>query len=123
MSTNAKRFGEYVLARRLQLDRNQEEVRAAGGPSDSTLTAIENGRLTDLQRATARKLDKGLRWEAGSARRVWEGGEATPLESLPEITARDLAAARSILGEAEVGDALRSRLYSVIEEEERRWSG
>lgn len=68
MSSNAQRFGEYVKARRLELDLNQLEVSAAGGPSNSMLTTIENGRLGELTRATARKLDKGLQWEPGSAR-------------------------------------------------------
>lgn len=77
-SKGAERLGQFVRERREALDLNQLEVHAAGGPSNSWQTLIENGRLDTLSRLTARKLDRGLRWEPGSARRVWEGGEPTP---------------------------------------------
>lgn len=97
MSTNADRLGKAVLARRKQLDVTQMEVWQSGGPSNTTLTAIENGETTSLVRATARKLDVGLRWEPGSAKRVWEGGDPTPLpaptpdEFSAEVLASDLS--------------------------------
>lgn len=80
MSTNAQRLGEVVLARREELDMTQLDVWQAGGPSNTTLTKIENGQVTSLARSTARKLDVGLDWRPGSARRVWEGGEAIAIE-------------------------------------------
>lgn len=87
MSTNegpppagAERLRWYVLRRRNdELDLSQMEVWQAGGPSNTTLTKIENGHLEKLERVTARRLDTGLRWEPGSARRVWDGGEPKPL--------------------------------------------
>lgn len=82
MSSNAERFGMVVMTRRLELDLNQLEAGAAGGPSNTTLTAIENGRITDLSRTTARKLDKALQWEPGSAKRTWLGGDPAPLEAV-----------------------------------------
>lgn len=116
MSTNAQRLGEYVLARRLELDLNQLDVHAAGGPSNSTLTNIENGRLEDLTRATARKLDKGLRWQPGSARSIWDGGEPIPLGGRPAYREDDLEELRRHIGAADVDDALRKRLLDVIDE-------
>lgn len=74
MSTKpADRLAFEVKFRRMQLDLNQVDLAAAGGPSNTTMTTIENARLTELTRATARKLDRALRWEAGSAMRVWNG--------------------------------------------------
>lgn len=106
MSTNegpppagAERLKWYVLRRRKdELDLNQMEVWQAGGPSNTTLTKIENGHLETLERATARKLDTGLRWETGSARRVWEGGKPTPLVESP---ADDLAYLRRRIAESD----------------------
>lgn len=83
MSTNAERFGLIVRKRRDDLAMSQLDVWQAGGPSNTTLTTIENGLATSLQNATAKKLDRGLRWRPGSARRVWGGGEPSPLEDAP----------------------------------------
>lgn len=82
MSSNAERFGLIVRARREQLDLIQTEVTAAGGPSNTKMTEIEQGRLMDLSPLIAKKLDKGLRWESGSARRTWLGGTPNALESV-----------------------------------------
>lgn len=78
-STAARNLAKWVVARRDELDLSQLDVWQAGGPSNTTLTEIENGRIASLTRTTARKLDAGLRWEAGSAKRVWEGGEPVAL--------------------------------------------
>lgn len=77
MSSESIRLAEAVLHRRIELALSQLEVAAAGGPSNTKLTEIENGRLESLTPATAKKLDKGLQWAAGSAMTVWRGGEAT----------------------------------------------
>lgn len=77
-SKGAENLARHVLARREQLDLTQLEVHAAGGPSNTWQTLIEGGRIETLSRSTARKLDAGLHWEPGSARRVWEGGKPTP---------------------------------------------
>ncbi|MDV8066422.1 helix-turn-helix transcriptional regulator [Rhodococcus sp. IEGM 1366] len=73
-------LGEAVKARRAQLDLTQEDVNQGGGPSDTTLTRIENGEGTVPAPSTLRKLDHALQWEQGSARRVLDGGEPKPLE-------------------------------------------
>lgn len=120
MSTNAENLARHVKARRLELDLNQIEVWQAGGPSNTTLTEIENGRLTNLTRTTARKLDAALRWEAGSARRVWEGGEPTTVLG-PGISSKDSAWLRQqIFGAEGVPQETREELLGILEERERR---
>lgn len=81
MSSPAERLAAAVKARREnELRLNQLEVAGRGGPSNSKLTEIENGRLAQLTPSTERKLDKGLGWLDGSARRVWNGtGDAIPI--------------------------------------------
>jgi hypothetical protein len=93
MSSSGERLGRYVKDRRLRLDRNQMEVWQAGGPSNTTLSDIENGRLKTLTRVTARKLDAGLNWGAGSARAVWDGGEPVELDSEDQSESEELALA------------------------------
>lgn len=86
MSTKGERLRDAVKARREELDLNQMEVWQAGGPSNTTLTAIEQGRLETLTKATAQKLDKGLRWRPGSAKAVFEGsGQAEPADATQVI--------------------------------------
>ena len=86
MSANAERFARIVKERRDALDLNQLEVAAAGGPSNTTQTRVENAQVEVLTRTTARKLDAGLQWEPGSARRAWEGGDPIPLDATdPDI--------------------------------------
>lgn len=82
VSSNAERFGQMVLKRRTHLGLTQLEVAAAHGPSNTKQTEIENGLLETLLPNMAKKIDAGLQWEKGSARRTWEGGEPTPLESV-----------------------------------------
>lgn len=81
MSSNVARLGRAVLARRDELDLSQLDVAAAGGPSDTTLSRIENGLATSVSKITLRRLDAALAWNSGSARRVYTGtGDPTPLE-------------------------------------------
>jgi hypothetical protein len=51
-----------------------------GGPSNSTLTNLENGTTDRISPASLRKLDLGLRWTKGSAERVLNGGEPELLD-------------------------------------------
>lgn len=112
MSTNAKRLAEKVLRRRAELDLSQIDVWRTGGPSNTTLTTIENGLLENLTPSTARKLDAGLLWEKGSARKVWEGGEPTPLGS----SRKDAGWLRRQIDEAEISASLRTRLLDVLDD-------
>lgn len=74
-------LAKHVLARREALDLTQLDVWNAGGPSNSTLTAIESARPPAPSRSTLRKLDHALRWTEGSARAALSGGEPTPLDA------------------------------------------
>lgn len=115
MSSTGQRFGGLVLARRNELELSQVEVSDAGGPSNTWLTLIENGRLESLSRVTARKLDTGLKWEPGSARRAWNGGEPTPL--LDESFHPDSSATlRHYIEHADLKPEIRARLLAVLDE-------
>lgn len=111
-------LARHVLARREDMDWTQLDVHARGGPSNSTLTTIEGGSevaQAPLSRTTLRKLDKGLGWERGSAKRVLAGGE--PRVALDEDR-RDAAWLREILPDMELDDATRERLRSALSESE-----
>lgn len=114
VTPNAERLRDAVLRRRAELDISQAELTAAGGPSNSTMTAIENGRMDKLERVTARKLDRGLRWEPGSARAVFEGtGEAHPVrEGMDPQAQADL---RATILAAAVDEDTKARLLDVLE--------
>lgn len=73
------RLAEVVLARRQELRLSQREVLERGGPSNATMTQIENGMARNPSEATLRKLDHALMWEPGSARRVLDGVDPIPL--------------------------------------------
>lgn len=73
MPANADRLAEAVKARRHELQLSQLDVWQNGGPSNTTLTAVENGLVETLTRTTARKLDAGLQWPEGTAKRIHEG--------------------------------------------------
>ena len=105
MSTEGERLGRYVLARRDELDLTQIEVWHAGGPSNTSLTKIEGGLLESLSRATARKLDRGLQWEPGSAKVIWAGGEPTKVLAGvdPDLSAR----ARKIVEDMDIDEEVR----------------
>lgn len=74
-----ERLGRYVRAARGP--RSQKDIAANGGPSDTTIGKIEAGvwRPTRAVNQTLAKLDKGLGWAPGSAARILDGGEPTPL--------------------------------------------
>jgi len=76
-SSNAARLALAVMNRRHKLALSQMEVWGNGGPSNTLLTTIENGRLEKLTNATAKKLDKALEWEPGTSRQIWEGDAAS----------------------------------------------
>lgn len=116
MSSNAARLAEAVLARRAELEVTQLEVWQAGGPSNTTLTVIEKGDLPSLTRTTARKLDKGLRWQDGSARSVWDGGQATPI--LPGMSSKDSETLRRYITSADLDAVTRAALLNVLDSSE-----
>ncbi|MEV0945370.1 helix-turn-helix domain-containing protein [Rhodococcus sp. NPDC049939] len=81
-SSTRVRFGQLVHKRRRFLNLTQDQVTAAGGPSDAAQTRAENGTGPDPSIETLRKLDTALQWVPGSAARALEGGDPTPLEAL-----------------------------------------
>lgn len=84
-----KRFGDIVRERRQALRLSQEDVTARGGPSDTTLTKIENVEWNPTRpNETLRKLDVGLGWEPGSARRVLDGGEPALVDGVVAVDER-----------------------------------
>lgn len=117
MSSKLKRLGRYVLARRESLGLTQGQVAERGGPSDTTLTKIENGTGPLPSKVTLKRLDKALEWEPGGAHQILEGGEpgiARPVTSRdvgidPELNRQDDAPPESysnrILREAEESQA------------------
>lgn len=85
MSANpdAERFARLVLQRFDDLGlTTDEEVKAAGGPSTSTMTklrAASAGKaMTEPRGDTRRNIDAAAQWAPGSALTVWRGGEPTP---------------------------------------------
>jgi hypothetical protein len=77
-----ERFARIVYERRIALGLTQQEIADAGGPTDTTMTKIENAEWKPGNRKTTlRKLDVGLQWETGSAQRVLAGGEPTPRDA------------------------------------------
>lgn len=74
-------LARHVRTRREALELTQADVLARGGPSISTLTAVENPTPGGpaVTRWTLSKLDKALDWTAGSAQVTLTGGEPTPV--------------------------------------------
>lgn len=79
-------FGDTVNNRRLGLGLSPEGVRAQGGPGVVTLRKIQAGTAGHLHVETLKKLDRGLRWEPGSAAAAYADG--TPPVPLTTIVAR-----------------------------------
>lgn len=119
MSSNAQRLADAVKARRLELDRTQLEVHAAGGPSNSTQTLIENAQAETLSRTTARRLDTGLKWAEGSARAVWDGtGDAVP--AAQGLSGDDTRWLAEQIEKADLATETRERLLAELAEDARR---
>lgn len=88
MNEDLKNLARHVKARRDQKGWSQLDVwKENGGPSNSKLTEIEAARPPAPARSTLKKLDLGLQWTPGSARRVLEGGEPTPIQDVTETVA------------------------------------
>ena len=72
------RFGRVVRDRREELGLRQDELKAIGGPSSTTMVKVESGTPPTPTPLTLRRLDTGLGWEDGSAARTLAGGDPTP---------------------------------------------
>lgn len=82
MANGMARLAQAIADRRRALGRSQIGVWRSGGPSNSTLTRLENGEGDPPSPSTLRKLDKGLDWVPGSAAAVLNGGSPTSLTPL-----------------------------------------
>ncbi|CAG7637090.1 helix-turn-helix domain-containing protein [Rhodococcus opacus] len=112
-ASNRVRFGRIVRERREALGMTQDDVTAAGGPSDTTQTRIERAEGSEPTSTTRNRFDHALRWEPGSATRVWNGGHAIPLPEAPARTAAQAAPAFE-LGPMEVPVSL-EQLTELLE--------
>lgn len=117
MQTNPERLAEAVKARRDELDLTQLDVWQGGGPSNTTLTKIENAEAATLSRTTARKLDFALKWEPGSAKRIFDqAGE--PLAILREgMSGKNSAWLRTQIKAADLDPRTRDRLIETLDQE------
>jgi hypothetical protein len=75
-----KRLAAYIKDRRDALDMTQGDVRAAGGPSVTTLQKLELAARTAYRRGTLTAVDRALKWRPGSSRAILKGDEPTPLD-------------------------------------------
>ena len=80
-----RRLARLVRDRRGDLGLTQEEVTAAGGPSNSTVRLIEGARRDGYRPAILRSLERALQWERGSVAAVLGGGDPTPLTDEPTL--------------------------------------
>lgn len=83
MANDIQRLGERIAERRRELGMSQIDVWQAGGPSNSTLTGIENGTASSVSPATLRKIDQALMWAVGSSKHILAGGEPYIYEAKP----------------------------------------
>ncbi len=93
MANDVERLGRYVADRRKDLGLSQIDVWHKGGPSNSTLTGIENGTAKSVSTSTLRKLDTALNWTPGSARSVLSGQEIIGEVTVPKQTDQSEATA------------------------------
>lgn len=110
---DAANLKHEVEARMEDLGLTNEMVARRGGPSTTKVSQIRKGDPKPPRGDVLRKLDKGLRWVDGSARRVTLGGKPVPLpdgldlhEVLAEIQQSGLSdhARKTILRALQVDD-------------------
>jgi hypothetical protein len=78
MSLEGERLRDAVTSRAKEIGRRTDALlAAAGGPSTTTMTKLRHGDYRP-RHDTMEKFDTALKWEPGSAWRVWNGGEPTP---------------------------------------------
>lgn len=85
-----ERLARGARDRRLALGLTQKQAAAAAGVSDQTWLNVENGKPASDR--TLAGVDRALRWQQGSARRLLEGGEPDPVGEHPRTIEERLAA-------------------------------
>jgi protein involved in polysaccharide export with SLBB domain len=111
------RLGQYV--RRARGPRTQKAIRAAGGPTDTTIGKIESNewRPTRGVDKTLEKLEKGLGWQPGDAARVLSGDEPRGSVEVQPTPARIVLL--SDVPTFDLLDELRNRVVSFDDAEGR----
>lgn len=92
------RLGREVRRRRIGLDMNQPDVSAAGGPSTGVISKIENARQTHYEDRVLALLERALRWQPGSCKRVLDGGDPVELGEPTSVTVQGKAGAAIVRG-------------------------
>lgn len=85
------------------LNMSAAQLARDGGPSDTTLTRVLAGNPPAPRSDTLERLDRGLRWEPGSAKRVLKGGGPTPEPFF-----------RSMRTEEELGEAITTAQHRSV---------
>ena len=96
---DAERLRSYIEDRIKLLGLTNDKIAAAGGPSTTKMSQLRKASPTPPRGDVYDKLDRGLYWKPGSARRVaLFGGEPSPLpvgldlaEALAEVDASNLS--------------------------------
>ncbi|MDF1705049.1 MAG: helix-turn-helix domain-containing protein [Aeromicrobium sp.] len=77
MSDEYARLGRLIRERRDRLGLTQADLASRGGPSTTTMSKVEYGKLIPIPRQTRAKIEASLDWAPGSVIAVIEGGEPT----------------------------------------------
>lgn len=101
------RLGKAVRERRANLGMTQADVASAGGPSDTTLTGIENGTAKAVSPSTLRKLDSALHWPRGYSRALWQGEQPLPLDDEPASELSQGGVRTTTAGKDGMGDGVK----------------
>lgn len=70
-TTHRRAFGHLVRARRGALGLTRKQVAQVGGPTSTTIDAVEKGLPCHLTAVTLSQLDSALRWPSGTAYRLY----------------------------------------------------
>lgn len=92
------RFGAIVNRRRRELGLSLDDVAAVGGPSQVTVSNIEQGATNKPHFATFAKLDTALSWTPGSAARTFDGQSPEPLDLTDQTQASSRRRTASAIG-------------------------
>lgn len=76
-------LADAARARRASMGLTQSEVAERGGPSDTTLSKIEAATTSAVAARTLRRLDAGLGWIPGTARRIYLEGDVRIGDAAP----------------------------------------
>jgi hypothetical protein len=85
-----EKFRDTIIERADQLGlTSDDKVKAAGGPSSSTMTKLRRADPTTPRGDTFDRLDKALQWTGGSARRLWFTGVTPSVGAIPQDSGQE----------------------------------